>query len=123
MCVYVDGVKVAKLTTNSFSESRPTREAANKDSGIWSEKLANRGSWSASATAYHAMGGSYQALKTKKDAGAPVVVMFSTAVSGDEKYQGNALITELSLDAPDDDNMSFSVSFEGTGALTEYNIT
>jgi len=123
MAVYVDGVKVALLTTNSFTQSRPTRETSNKDVSTAVTRLQNRYSWSASATAYHAMGGSFQSLKTKMDAGETVTVMFSTAVSGDEKYQGSAFITELSMDAPDDDNASFSVSFEGTGLLTEYDIT
>lgn len=123
MCVYVDGVKVALLTTNSFSEPRPTRETANKDSGVWVTRLPNRGSWTASATAYYAMDGSYKALKAKKDAGSQVTVMFSTAVSGDEKYQGSAYISDLSPDFGDDDNSTFSVSFDGDGALTEYDIT
>lgn len=126
MAVYVSGTKIALLTTNSFSESRPTRETANKDSGDWVTRVANRGSWSASASALYqnsASNGNYHALKALKDAGASVTVMFHTMVSGDYYFTGSALITELSLDFPDNDNSSYSISFEGTGALTENTYT
>jgi predicted secreted protein len=61
----------------------------------------------------------FTALKTAMDAGTAVTVMFSTEVSGDKKYSGSAYITDIGIDAADDDNAVFDVSFEGTGALTE----
>jgi len=32
-------------------------------------------------------------------------------------YTGNAIITDVSLDAKDDDNATFSITLEGTGGL------
>lgn len=123
MVVYVDGVKIALLTTNSFSDSTPTRETANKDAGNYVTRLPNRSTWSASASAFYASSGSFKALKAKKDARATVVLLFSTGVTGDQKYTGNAYITELSADFPDDDNSTFNVSFEGDGQLSESDVT
>jgi hypothetical protein len=34
------------------------------------------------------------------------------------RYTGSAFITDLSVNAPDGDNASFSATFTGTGALT-----
>ena len=41
----------------------------------------------------------------------------ASAVAGKTKFTGSGFITSLSMNAPDGDNASYSVSFEGTGAL------
>lgn len=40
-----------------------------------------------------------------------------TAVAGKTKFTGTGFITSLSMNAPDGDSGTYSVSFEGTGAL------
>ena len=56
---------------------------------------------------------SYLATRTE------LTVMFSTEVSGDYKYSGSAWLTSMSMDSPNEDNTTYSLSFSGTGALTQ----
>jgi hypothetical protein len=51
-----------------------------------------------------------------------LTVMFSTEVSGDLKYSGSAWLTSLSIDAPNEDNTTYSMSFSGTAALTQASV-
>jgi len=121
MALYISNVKIANLTTNGFSLTRPTRETSNKDSGNWSTKKHKRMSWSMNGSAHFAFDAGYGAsdIDTAIKNGTEVAIMSSTEVVGDKKYWGNALITEFTPDFPDDDNSSFSVTFEGTGQLNE----
>jgi hypothetical protein len=43
----------------------------------------------------------------------------TTSVTGDTKYTGTAWLTSASLSAPNEDTATFSVSFQGTGELTQ----
>ena len=119
MALYIAGTKVANLTTNSMTFNRPTRETSNKDSANWVTKKHKRAMWGFSGSAYFAFDAAYgwSDLYTAMMAGSEVVVMTSTEVVGDEKYYGNALITDLPADFPDDDNSSYNITIEGTGAL------
>ena len=121
MALYIGGVKVANLVTNGFSLSRPTRETSNKDSGNWATKKHKRASWSMNGNAMVAFDAGYgvddifDAIVNSTE----VAIMTSTEVVGDIKYWGTALVTEFSPDFPDDDNSTYSVTFEGTGQLNE----
>ena len=42
----------------------------------------------------------------------------AAATSGDYKYSGEAYLTSVSLNAPNEDAATYSLSFQGTGALT-----
>ena len=42
----------------------------------------------------------------------------ATIKVGNKKFSGTAIITSLSVNAPDQDNASYSVALEGTGILT-----
>jgi predicted secreted protein len=127
MCIYVNTVKVAVLTSNSFSQSRGTRETANKSSATWMTRIPVRGSWSASGSAYFQFddtatdGFSY--LKTLMDAKTQITCLIGTDVVADKYYSGSGYITELSADFPDDEGSTYSFSIEGDGALTEYATT
>jgi predicted secreted protein len=44
-------------------------------------------------------------------------------VSGDEYFQGSAYITGLPMNAPMEDNISFTMSLQGTGKLTKAKVT
>jgi len=49
-------------------------------------------------------------------------VEFSTATSGDMKLSGNAFISSISQTADMESPAGFSVSFQGTGPLTQATI-
>lgn len=58
-------------------------------------------------------------LRTAALARTQVTLRWMTNVSGDNYVQGTAYITSLEENSPGaEDNASFSVSFEGTGAPT-----
>ena len=42
----------------------------------------------------------------------------ASATTGDTKYTGKAYITSCSLNAPNEDAATYSISLQGTGALT-----
>lgn len=90
-------------------------------------------SWSASSDALmcDALTGNsntYADLFTAMTGRTPVDIVFATvagtapeytvsAVVGKTKFSGTGFITSLSMNAPDGDNATYSISFEGTGAL------
>ena len=43
----------------------------------------------------------------------------TSSTTGDTKYTGTAWLTSASLSAPDQDTSTFSVSFQGSGELTQ----
>ena len=70
----------------------------------------------------------YSELFTAMSTRTPIDVVFATAagtapswtisaVVGKTKFTGTGFITSLSMNAPDGDNATYSVSIEGTGAL------
>ena len=125
LAIYVGGTKIAVLTANSLSRSRPTRETANKDSGDWVTRLPNRNTWTISGSAYFAFDAAYgyDDLFDVMDAGTAVTIMRSTEESGDSYYSGDAYLTQLDADDPDDDNSSYSFTFEGSGQLSKAAVT
>lgn len=125
MAIYIQGNKVCSLLSNGFSISRPTREVANKDSGNWSSKATNRGSWAAQGSAHFEFAPTYgfSNLFAAITNGTLIGVVTKTAVSGDKYYSGMGYLTDLSPDFPDMDNSSYSFSIEGSGALTETTLT
>jgi len=77
------------------------------------------------AEGFHALDATnfdFKDLFAKVSARATCDLQFSVGASpatGDYYYSGSAYITSISLDSPLEDNVTFSCSFEGTGALTE----
>jgi predicted secreted protein len=56
-------------------------------------------------------------LTALKISQASSTVKFATSDSDDRFFSGSALLTALSLDAPDESPATFSATFEGTGKL------
>jgi predicted secreted protein len=123
---YVAGVKVANATAVSFEVNTDLRETTNHDSAGYETNLAGKNSWSASCEGWFAedatSGGGYDDFFALWLAKAPFTAMISSGVSGDKKYTGSVLLTNLKRDGGTEDNVKFSVSVKGTGALTEATI-
>ncbi len=127
--VYDGSTLIAYSTSGSVSINHSLRDISNKDSSGWKEQLEGQRDWEVSCegmvafltAAGGAVGGktmdemftSYLATRTE------LTVMFSTEVSGDYKYSGSAWLTSMSMDSPNEDNTTYSLSFSGTGALTQ----
>ena len=60
---------------------------------------------------------SFSTLWTKMANGTAIVVTFTTGVSGDTIWYGTAYITSMELNAPNNENVTASISFEFTGEM------
>lgn len=127
--VYAAGTKIGYATSASISINHNLRDTSTKDSGGWRDQLEGQRDWEVSVEGMlifvDGSGGaiadktadelytSYIASRTEFE------IKFSTEVSGDIKWTGNAFMTSLSMDTPNEDSSTWSGSFSGTGQLTQ----
>lgn len=101
-----------------------TANATTKDSGGWDEIIATNGKWTMDtsglvdfhASGVHNVGDLFTAMTAKNTVA--VAFQLTNPVTGDHGWTGSAYITKLEQNAKDKDVVSYSVTFEGTGALT-----
>ena len=119
--IQVGGVTIAHLTSNSLTFDMSTRDASTKDSNGWKESLEGQKSFSGSAEGFFAEDASYgyEDLYGVFIARTKVVVTWSTDIVGDMEYSGDCFITSLERTDGLEESSTFSVSFEGTGAVTK----
>ena len=127
--VYAAGTKIAYATSASISMNHNLRDTSTKDSAGWREQLEGQRDWEVSVEGMllfvDSSGGaiagltmnelftSYIATRTE------VTVKFSTEITGDVEWSGQAFLTSLSADTPNEDSSTWSASFSGSGALTQ----
>ena len=116
------GVALAKATECSISWAVEMRETAHKDTagdgGGWKEVAPGQKSATGSTTLlYSEETNSFSTLWTKMANGTAIVVTFTTGVSGDTIWYGTAYITSMELNAPNNENVTASISFEFTGEM------
>ena len=133
MMLFLTGSPFAFSTSAKLEIKLGTRDISSKDSGYWKEKLAGRLEWSASSDALYtevlagtATTTSYDELYALMIARTAIVCVFGattglgaaqTVDAAKKKYTGSVIITGLSVNAPDGESVSYSVSLEGTGPL------
>lgn len=92
-------------------------EVTSKESG-WAENLSGIKSWSLECEGYVVVSDTaYDALETAWENGDQIDV--EIRVPAGNTYAGKAIIAEFPLEAPQDDAMTFSITLQGTGALTK----
>ena len=127
--VYAAGTKIAYATSASISMNHNLRDTSTKDSSGWRDQLEAQRDWEVSVEGMlifvDGSGGAiagitmnelystYIATRTE------FTLMFSTEESGDINWSGQAFLTSLSADTPNEDSSTWSGSFSGTGALTQ----
>lgn len=135
MMLFVEAKALALATSCKLGLSAETIDTQSKDSGIWTEKDIKKLSWNASSEnvfSADADANSYDKLFALFIAHKPVILKFGIVGNPDVNempaagwtlangaYTGKAVITSLEANAPDGDKATFSISFEGTGALTK----
>lgn len=130
---------IAFATSTKLSLSTETIETSSKDSGgKWVNKEARKLSWNMTSDNLFSLDGEGQnfgdlfSMWTERK---KIDVVFSLEkdylTKTDEvpadgwtpittgQYKGKVIITSLEANAPDGDNATYTVSFEGTGALTK----
>ena len=127
--IYDGATLVAYATSGSVSINHSTREISNKESDGWKEIMEGQRDWEMSCEGMvawlNAAGGavsgkttdeifsSYLATRTS------LTVSFESSETGDKKWSGTAYVASLSMDAPNEDSTTYSVSFTGTAALSQ----
>lgn len=127
--VYAAGTKIGYATSASISMNHNLRDTSTKDSSGWRDQMEGQRDWEVSVEGMVIFvdnsGGaisdktmdelytSYIATRTS------FTLMFSTEVTGDIKWSGDAYMTSLSADTPNEDSSTWSGSFSGTGILTQ----
>lgn len=135
MMLFVEAKALALATSCKLGLSAETIDTQSKDSGIWTEKDIKKLSWNASSEnvfSADADANSYDKLFALFIAHKPVTLKFGIVGNPDVNempaagwtlangaYTGKAVITSLEANAPDGDKATFSISFEGTGAITK----
>ncbi len=149
LMLFVNGHSIAFATSHSLSISTETSETTNKDiRGGWAASKVKKFSWTCNTENLYANSGSgttfanlfdLMVAKTEitaifglKSQGANVDVPNTgwtpkTSAAVTEAfpiyYTGNVIITSLEVNAPDDDNATFTCEFTGCGALTKVSTT
>jgi len=110
----------------SISTSTNMFETTCKDSSAVSEFLPGAKSWTASVTGnvdFAATNG-VEELFTAWTNQTSVALVFQTGTVGDAKYSGSGYVSSLQIQSSgNDEAVTFSAEFQGTGALTQANIS
>lgn len=131
LMLFNDGKALAAATSCKLSLSANVLETSSKDSGKWVSKKAGKLSWTASSDNLFTMT-DYKDLVTAMITRTPIQIQFSTVQNADsdngvpadgwvantDGFMGNAIITSIEANASDGDNATYSVSLEGSGALS-----
>jgi len=133
LVVLIDGQVIAHSTSCSLSFNVDTPDASDKESLGWANEIGGQMSWSLTtdglstvvpgALTTYVSTGELMTLATARTA---VTVKFttvtaggSTTVSGDLYWSGSAFIESVDMTADMENPVTYSVSFKGTGALTQ----
>jgi TP901-1 family phage major tail protein len=123
MRFFINGVSLGKATECSISFSAEMRELAHKDTtgdgGGWVEKAPGQKSGSGSTSGLYAEDDNaaavlFEAFKN----GDPLDITYTTEETGDKLWAGEAFITSLEINAPNNENVSYSCSWEFNGEVT-----
>jgi predicted secreted protein len=127
--VYVAGTKVAYATSASISMNHNLRDTSTKDSGGWRDQLEGQRDWEVSVEGmliFTNLDGTAVTGLTANELYSTYIyartqfeLKFSTEVTGDIKWTGQAFLTSLSADTPNEDSSTWSGSFSGTGELVQ----
>lgn len=129
LLVKIDDTVVALQKGATLNRSADTIDTTTKDSAGWKEFVQSFKEWSIDCDGLYTLptaGGtdSFSLLEQYFESGEAVTVEFALAdpsnlTTGDtEGFTGQAIIVDFPLEAPMDDSLTFSVSLQGTGALT-----
>ena len=121
MSIRFEDTVITCQTNAELTVTNATRETTCKDSGQWKEFLYGQTEWSMSGEALFSYDATYGGEEIFNIAAAQTLVTatMGTGVSGDNAWEGEALVTEWSISSPGmNENVTVSFSLQGTGALT-----
>lgn len=136
LMLFVDSKSIAYATNHTLEINGETTDTSNKDEGggDWASSEVSILSWNATSENLYSVDGkgdNFGDLFDLMIAKTPIDAVFSkksetsTDVPTDgwtpsvPKYSGKVVITNLSLNAPNGEYATYSVQFQGVGALTK----
>jgi predicted secreted protein len=120
--IYKSTTKVTHCTNVSFSVDFETRDVTTKDSTTWKDFLSGMGEWTASGEFYLAEDAAlgFSDLYEDMIARTAITFMYSSEVTGDDKYSGPAYITNMTRTSSiDSESETYSISLKGQSGLTK----
>lgn len=110
--------KVAGQRGGTFNRSSDTLDLTSKDNAGWQDEDYGTASWSIEADGLLVESDAgYAALENAFDDKTYVLVRWETAAGN--KYEGQAIITDFSTEAPYDDSATYSITLNGKGQYTK----
>lgn len=107
--------KIAGQRGGTFNRERETIDASSKDNYGWADNEYGMASWSIEGDGVLVESDeAYLALEAAFHDRTDLLVRFQTAAGN--KYEGSAIVTNLSIEAPHDDLATYSLTLEGKGA-------
>lgn len=120
----------AMATTCTLNVAAGVLETSSKDSGKWTDKKAGKLSWTASTDNLYTED-NFSRLFEKMVARSKILIAFDLASNANNDsgipsggwtianggFEGEAIITQLTANAPDGENATYTVNFEGSGEL------
>jgi predicted secreted protein len=119
--VYNGTYLIALATSCSLSLNTDMRDISNKDSAGWGAFLPGQKKWTITVDCLVNYSTNYNwaylfGLWFNSTA---LTLKWQTTNAADYYYTGTAYITSIQKNAPMNGNVSFSVTFQGTGAITQ----
>lgn len=113
---FLGGTAIAKATSCSISFTAETRTSSNKDdTNGWVSKKYGAKSFTGSCSALYAEGEQLETLFAAMDGDTIVDAEFTTGVTGDKYWDVTILVTSIEQNADDKEDVTYTVTFEGTG--------
>lgn len=113
---------IAFSTSASISFTRDLRDITTKDSDAWSEQSPGMKSFEMSTDALqdYTSDLNFQQFIDDLGTGNNITLRFKQRTTGgsDKYYQGDAIVSSVSVDAGVEDNLTYSVTFTGTASVT-----
>lgn len=123
-----DGTKLVAISGQqglTINRSADSIEITSKDTkGGWKSKIAGMKEWSIDNDGIFMTGDESHSLLSKAfENGSPVCLKVINAKTKKGMFGGLAVITDYPLEAPYDDSVTYSLAFEGMGALVDLAVT
>lgn len=114
-------VMMGCATSSTLSIAAEYSDASCKGSGGWKEGTSGAKSWNMSTDALYRIGADVTGIDLfdLMTAGTKVSVRMGETTSGGTYYQGDAYITQLDFNSPEDGNATLTCTFEGTGPIAK----
>jgi predicted secreted protein len=119
--VYIDNVIIGCATSSELSVNVDLADATCKDDGGWADHIHGLRDWSVSTDGLVAYDGTNNIgdLYTLLSGRTSVTLKFTTNVSGDLVFSGEASVASISVSAEMEAAVTYSVEFTGKGPLTK----